>query len=298
MKKKIALFALLTAMSLSLMACGGKKEENTSSESSTAVSVSETASESDSQADAQESSSSAGAAPEAGTLTKEQVIDKMKAYYGDSKAVRLDMEMNMGRTSKQSIVVDAHQNMHMTMDIAEGMTAEMYVMKDGDSSVTYMSMDGGATFTKQAESGLAVSSFQSKGNSYSLFAQFLDMSVEGANYVFSGNVNLEEIANSPEMKDAFSSALNGSSLNILNGSIPMHVVVDGTDFHITEFTMDMTEMMQAAMKEMAKSQSSAEALDLSGMQFKIITRDIVVNGIEDIVLPEAAKAASELKPAN
>lgn len=295
MKKKLTLFALLATISLSLMACSGKKEEKTTSESGASASVAGSVSQSADPESSSSASTSVEAISSTAALTKEQVVDQLKAYYGDAKAIRMDMEMNMGATSKQTIVVDAHQNMHMTMDIEEGTTAEMYVMKDGDSSVTYMSMDGGKTFTKQAESGLAVSSFQSKGNSYSLFAQFLDMNVDGANYVFSGTVSLEEIANSPEMKEAFSSTLNGASLNIMGDSIPMRVVVDGTDFHIAEFTMDMTEMLQSAMKEIAKGQSNDKSADLSGMQFQVTTRNIVVTGIEDIVLPEAAKAASELK---
>ena len=263
--------ALLLVFAFILTGCGNKTD-NASSEANTKISEEE----------------------------KVEILKKSNAYYENSQAMKFTSSMKMlGNSIDMDCVIDADKNMQMNMKMGEDMEMKMYIMQEDGAYVQYMSMDGESyiktkdindSFNQQADAMLQ------KGNGVQV-PEYYTAVKDGKDYVFDGAPTFKELAENEEFKKSMSSSnqelLKNLDFSQFEGTLPIHLVISGEDYHIKELTINMTEMMKAmfgAMLEQSSEEVSSEALDL---EFNMVIRDVVNTDVPKVELPEAAKNAQD-----
>lgn len=297
MKNTWKISAVALSFALLLSACGGDKEQASSTESSASQVSTEASSNQEITSESTASSpvTSADSMPEA-----VDVLKKMNAYYEGGKAFHMTTESNfLGGTMVMDVTADSLGNSYVRVSektppnaSKESLDAvETYNIVESGHIVSYITMDGGENWMKMSQEVGKTSPTPSASEtaaSYAELAKKMSMSRENSAYVFSGTITRQDMTNN---KILFPQGGEGMQAfqDLLLDDIPFHLVVDETDFHIREMSMQMTIALSAPSEEStAGAGSMPQSMDLS-----FILRDMVVDNSLTITLPEAAKDAQE-----
>ena len=261
------------------------------------------------------------------SLTFEEKLARSVEQMKEAGSMHMDMDMDLGMRmamSGQSIGVDMSARyatdlqteplkMHMIMDIsAMGMTQKMiYYAEQGENGITvYLSMDDGAHWTKETTSAISDIAPQSLDQQTELFLACAESFTEtgkeeingSAATVYSGVISGEyvgEAIKSSGALDALSSSLGIDVPEDLFqdlGDIPSTIAIDDDSCLVVRSTMDMSTVMQKLMTKMMGLALSAAGGSDGGLELNIdrvlVTMTLSqVNSVEEIVIPEEAKAA-------
>lgn len=260
-------------------------------------------------------------------LTFEEKLAKSAEQMEQAKSMHVDMEMDMGlrvAVSGQSQSMDMTARyatdlqsepvkMHMTMDIsAMGINQKLiYYAEQGEDAVTvYISLDDGAHWTKETTSAISDIAPQNLDQQTELFLacaeSFTETGKEEINgstaTVYSGVISgeyVEEAIKSSGALDAFSNALGVDVPEDMFrdlGDIPTTIAIDDESDLVVRYTMDMGAVMQSLMTKLmdlvlASTGESDGGLELNIDRMLITTTLSQLNSVEEIVIPEEAKAA-------
>jgi len=203
--------------------------------------------------------------------TAESVITKSQAYYKDAKSASatLEMETLLGSVNVRMTVDDA-QNASMTTSIL-GMEMGEYTIKEGDKYIQYEGMDTEWTKSEVTDSAVAdmLEGIRMMNLPAELDPKRLTYEVK-EDHLLSAELDAKAL----ESVSSLSEMLSELNINALNegDKIKLNAVYDKADCHLKTLTLTLPK-------------------NETGKELKIVIKDVIVKGVEKVVLPEAAKAA-------
>lgn len=259
--------------------------------------------------------------------TFEEKLARSAEQMEQAESMHMDLDMDIGLSvtvSGQSQSVDMTARyavdlrkeplkMRMAMDIsAMGMDQKMiYYAEQADDAVTvYLSLDDGAHWTKQSTSSISDIAPQDLDQQTDLllacaesFTETGKEEIDGsAATVYTGVISgeyVEEAIKSSGALDTLADALGVEVPEELFrdlGDIPATIAIDDDSSLVVRYSMDMGAVMQSLMAKLMDL--ALESYGETGAEFELkIDRMLItttlsqVNSLEEIVIPEAAKAA-------
>lgn len=262
-----------------------------------------------------------------GSMSFEEKLAQSAERMKEARSMHTDVDMDLGfrvaiAGQSQSMDATAHyttdlqtepMKMHMIMDIsALGMTQKMiYYAEQGENGITvYLSMDDGAHWTKETISAISDIAPQDLDQQTEIFLacaeNFTETGKEEINgeraTVYSGVISgqfVEETIKSSGALDTLSQTLGVDVPEDMFkglGDIPATVAIGDKSGLVVRYTMDMSAVMQGLMEKMMglvlQSAGGSDAgLELNIDRVLIAATLSQVNSVEEIVIPEEAKAA-------
>ena len=228
---------------------------------------------------------------------------------GESMDMEMDMDLGMD-IQKEPMITKMDATLSM---LGETEHVLSYIEKNGDDFVMYTSDNGGGSWSRQemsagelpSQAALGADSLQMFLDCAKNFEEVGEESVLGSAATrYDGTINGEYVAEAMEMtgawemlQESLGADFDASGLGDM-GDIPTSLWIDKKSGMITRYDMDMTEIMNALTAElmdavMAENGLSGLGLDV-GMEISHVTVSAVLsnfNGVGEIVIPDAAKAA-------
>lgn len=250
----------------------------------------------------------------------EQALSALGTVESYNLAMDMDMEMSaqgeslvMDTKAEGSYIADPMKmSLKMNMDMGElygSMEMLMYADTDGTNFTTYMSADGGSTWTKQAMAGAEDFAQYDVEESLSLYMSNVESFKENGTEAINGSeaTRYDGLISEAALNDVMETSGVDQQLASLNlspeqaaefykdlGDLPISIWIDNESGLPVKYEMDMKQMMQKLMDNMMDAMGDETAdveLTIDAMLISMTMSDY--NNVADFEIPEAAKNAPE-----